>query len=70
MACIFATVKSYEMTFFDDTFKIALLNLAYALLVVDEYSAREGLNATNSSEFSLRNSRVRFRKFRDKPRKF
>ena len=31
--------------------------------MVEEYSAREGLNATNSSEFSLR-------EFRDQPRKF
>ena len=38
------------------TFNIALLNLAYALLVVDEYSAKEGLNATSSSEFSLQSS--------------
>ena len=26
--------------------------------MVDEYSAREGLNATNSSEFSLKNSEL------------
>ena len=31
--------------------------------MVEEYSAREGLNATNSSEFSLG-------KFKDQPRKF
>ena len=46
------------------TFNIALLNLAYALLVVDEYSAKEGLNATSSSEFSLKSSEFYISPFR------
>ena len=37
--------------------------------MVEEYSAREGLNATNSSELSLGKFRVQPRKFRVPPAK-